>query len=104
MNIGLLNDLIVSVKNQNLHVLNVIVRQDGNIIAKHDFEEEKPALLYSVSKTFTSMAVGIAISEGYFKINDPVIDFFLDIPDIDANEYLRMMTIHDLLCFYRHFV
>ena len=98
MNNELLNDLVLSVESQNLQVLNVIVRQDGNIIAKHDFEEEKSRLLYSVSKTFTSMAVGIAISEGYFKINDHVIDFFSDIPNVRINEDLKKMTIHDLLC------
>lgn len=98
MNNVLLNDLILSVKSQNLHVLNVIVRQDGNIIAKHDFEKEKPALLYSVSKTFTSMAIGIAISEGYFKLNDHVINFFSDIQNMPTNGYLKEMTIHDLLC------
>lgn len=36
MNNELLNDLVLSVKKQTLHMLNVIVRQDGNIIAKHD--------------------------------------------------------------------
>lgn len=95
---NMLDDLIESVKNQNLHVLNVIVRQDGDIIAKHDFEEEKPTLLYSVSKTFTSMAVGIAISEGYFKLSDYVIDFFPNVPQEPTREYLKKMTIHDLLC------
>lgn len=85
MNNAILNDLILSVNSKNLHVLNVVVRKNGNIIAKHDFEEEKPALLYSVSKTFTSMAVGIAIREGYFKINDHVIDFFSDIQHAPMN-------------------
>jgi CubicO group peptidase (beta-lactamase class C family) len=98
MNNDLLNDLILSVKSQNLYVLNVVVRQDGDMIAKHDFVEEKPILLWSVSKTFTSMAVGIAINEGYFKINDHVIDFFSDIPSTCLNENLKKMTIHDLLC------
>ena len=94
----LLNDLVLSVKNQNLHVLNVIIRKDGDIISKYDFEEEKPTLLYSVSKTFTSMAVGIAINEGCFKINDYVMDFFPHIPQEHTSEYLKKMTIHDLLC------
>lgn len=98
MNNELLNDLIVSVKNQNLHVKNVVVRQEGNIIAKHDFEDEKPSLLWSVSKTFTSMAIGIAISEGFLKLNNHVIDFFTDIPNNRVNDYHRKMTIHDLLC------
>jgi CubicO group peptidase (beta-lactamase class C family) len=98
LNNDLLNDLILSVKKQNLHVLNVVVRQNGNIIAKHDFKEEKPALLWSVSKTFTSMAVGIAIDEGYFKLNDRVVDFFPDVPQVSINDKLKKMTIHDLLC------
>lgn len=98
MNNEILNDLILSVNSKNLHVLNVVVRKNGNIMATHDFEEEKPALLYSVSKTFTSMAVGIAIREGYFKINDHVIDFFSDIQHDPMNEYLKEMTIHDMLC------
>ncbi len=60
--------------------------------------KKKPTLLYSVSKTFTSMAVGIAINEGYFKLTDYVIDFFPDIKDMAMNEYLKEITIHDLLC------
>ena len=51
----ILDDLIGSVKTQNLNVLNVIVRKAGDIIAEHDFEEEKPTLLWSVRKTFTSI-------------------------------------------------
>lgn len=97
MNNDLLNDLVLSVNRQDLHVLNVIVRQDGDIIARHDFEEEKPVLLYSVSKTFTSMAVGIAMNEGRFKIDDPVVKFFPN-RSHERNDYLEIMTIHDLLC------
>lgn len=94
----LLHEMILCIKDKNLHVLNVIVRQGGDIIAKHDYEMEKPALLYSVSKTFTSMAVGIAINEGYFELNDLIVNFFPDFPEKCKNKYLNMMTIHDLLC------
>lgn len=93
----LLNDLIQSVQEQHLHVLNVIVRQNGKIIARHDFEEEKPQLLWSVSKTFTSMAVGIAVSEGHFKLDDHIIDFFPNFK-ITENDYRNDVTVHDLLC------
>ncbi|GFP75615.1 serine hydrolase domain-containing protein [Clostridium fungisolvens] len=95
---NLLDDLIGCVKKQNLQVLNVVVRQNGEVIAKHDFAEEKPILLWSVSKTFTSMAVGIAIHEGYFKIKDKVLDFFPDVPSKYLSENLKKLTVHDLLC------
>lgn len=93
----ILNDLIESVKTQNLHVLNVVVRKDGDIIAQHDFEEEKPNLLWSVSKTFTSMGIGIAENEGYFRLNDKIADYFAD-EIVEVNDNLKKMTIHDLLC------
>ncbi|MBC2580073.1 serine hydrolase [Clostridium sp. DJ247] len=93
----ILDDLIESVKEQNLQVLNVVVRKDGDIIAEYDFEEEKPTILWSVSKTFTSMAIGIAENEGYFRLNDKIIDYFED--DItQINDNLKKMTIRDLLC------
>lgn len=76
MNIVLLDDLVASSNEQNLRVLNVVVRQNGELIARHDFEEEQTHLLYSASKTFTSMAVGIAAHEGYFKLDDIIVDFF----------------------------
>lgn len=97
MNKNLLDDLIKSVKEQNLCVLNVVVRKDGEIIAVHNFEEEKTTHLWSVSKTFTSMGIGIAVSEGYFNLNDKFLDYFLD-DAIHSNDNLKKMTIHDLLC------
>lgn len=93
----MLDDLIEAVKTQNLHVLNVVIRKDGDIIAEHDFEEPKPTRLWSVSKTFTSMAIGIAESEGYFSLNDKIADHFLD-DIIEINDNLKKMTVHDLLC------
>lgn len=100
MNTVLLDELVSSVDKQNLRVLNVVVRQNGELIARQDFEEEQPHLLYSVSKTFTSMAVGIAVHEGYFKLDDLIVDFFPDYLHtcINDTEVLKQVTIRDLLC------
>lgn len=93
----ILNDLVLSAAKRRLHILNVVVRQDGDIIARHDFEAERAVLLYSVSKTFTSMAVGIAASEGCFSLKDPLLKFFPGRARA-RNEYLEMLSVHDLLC------
>lgn len=98
MNDTLLNDLITDVNKKNLHVWNIVVRQHGKVIARHDFKPEKPTLLYSVSKTFTSMAIGIAMAEGRFTLSDRVVDFFPGINHTSASEYLNKMTLHHLLC------
>ncbi|MCX6983834.1 MAG: serine hydrolase, partial [Lentisphaerae bacterium] len=51
-----------------------------------------------LSKSFTSTAVGLAISEGRFKISDPVIGFFPKerLPG-EISEELKSMTIRHLL-------
>lgn len=96
MNNHLLNELRTAVQTQNLHVLHVIVRKDGEIIAAHDYAAEKPTLLWSVSKTFVAMGVGIAVSEGVLQLHDRIVDHFAG--DIrEPGEFLQRMTVHDLL-------
>ncbi|WP_058300687.1 serine hydrolase domain-containing protein [Gorillibacterium timonense] len=94
---GILDDLIDSVRRQNLHVLSVVVRKDGEVLAEHDFEAPKPTLMWSVSKTFTSMAIGIAQSEGFLSLNDKIVDHFAG-EVTETNDRLKKMTVHDLLC------
>lgn len=98
MNNDILQDLLQEVKAKNLHILNMNIRQNGEIIAKYDFKEEEPILLWSVSKTFTSMAVGIAISEGYLKLDDYVTDYVSNVDNLHISEGHKKITVHDLLC------
>lgn len=93
---SILENLVASAAAQNLHILNVIVRQHGEIIARHDFAPEQPVLLWSASKTFVSMAVGIAQSEGLFSIDDPLLEHFLPAGEVDDN--LQHLRVRDLLC------
>jgi len=89
-----LDNLIQSAHEQNLHILHIVVRQQGRIIAEHEFSKEKPDQLWSVSKTFTSMAIGIAAHEGYFDIHDKLSTYF---PAANHAKFDRL-TIRDLLC------
>jgi CubicO group peptidase (beta-lactamase class C family) len=89
-----LSNLIQSADEQNLHILNIVVRQKGEITAEHNFAEETPVHLWSVSKTFTSMAIGIAACEGYFHLNDKLANYF----PAATREKFNQLTIRDLLC------
>lgn len=57
----------------------------------------KPHVLYSLSKSFTSTAVGLAIQDGKIKLSDKVISFFPDESPVSPNDHLAAMTIRDLL-------
>lgn len=53
--------------------------------------------LYSVSKTYVSAAVGVAIGEGYFTIESNIADFFPDKLPAAVHPYLKALTVRDCL-------
>ena len=86
--------------NQKLNIQSVMVLQHGKVLYEHWLNggaPEEPHVLWSVSKTFTSAAVGLAISEGLLSLDDKLISFFPDdLPDT-LSENLRKVTIRHLL-------
>jgi len=53
--------------------------------------------LYSLSKSFTSTAVGLAVAEGKLSVDDPVLKFFPDDAPADPSKNLQAMRVSDLL-------
>jgi CubicO group peptidase (beta-lactamase class C family) len=72
----------------------------GKVIAEGWWNPYGPGLkhtLYSVSKSFTSTAVGFAVSEGRLSIDDKIVSFFPDkLPD-SVSPYLAAITVRDML-------
>ena len=77
----------------------VIVRH-GKIISEgwwSPYGKELKHVMYSVSKSFTSLGVGLAIAENKLNLTDKVVTFFpQSIPDT-LSAYMREMTVQDLL-------
>ncbi len=72
----------------------------GNVIAEGWWAPYNPQSrhqMFSLSKSFTSTAVGLAISEGKLSLFDPVVKFFPEDVPINASDYLRAMKVRDLL-------
>lgn len=61
------------------------------------YSKEIPHMLFSLSKSFTSTAIGIAVSEKIISKDDKVISFFKDKLPEKVDENLMRMTIKDLL-------
>ena len=53
--------------------------------------------LYSLSKSFTSTAVGLAVAEGRLTVNDRVVSFFPDDLPATVSEHLAALRVRDLL-------
>ncbi|TWT91521.1 serine hydrolase domain-containing protein [Stieleria varia] len=58
---------------------------------------EKPHILWSLSKSFTSTAVGLAVAEGKLSVDDFVLSFFPDDAPAEPSNYLKSMRVRDLL-------
>ncbi len=77
----------------------VLVRH-GHVVAEGwwaPYDAKTRHELYSLSKSFTSTAVGLAIHEGKLNISDPVLKFFPNDAPAHPSANLRSMRIHDLL-------
>lgn len=72
----------------------------GSVVAEgwwSPYERDDPHMLFSLSKSFTSTAVGLAITEGYFTLDDPVLSFFPDDAPADVSAFLAAMGVRHLL-------
>ncbi|MBL9187310.1 MAG: beta-lactamase family protein [Opitutaceae bacterium] len=81
-----------------LHSL-MIVRH-GRVIAEGwwaPYAAEEPHQMFSLSKSFTSTAVGLAIADGKFSLEDPVLKFFPADAPAQPSANLRAMRVRDLL-------
>ena len=54
-------------------------------------------MLHSLSKSFNSTAVGLAIEEGKLSLDDPVLKFFPADAPAEIADNLKAMTVRDLL-------
>ena len=95
-----------------LHLLDRLEKEQIDVVSmmllRHDqvlyegywspYTAEQLRTVYSMSKTFTSMAVGIAAGEGKIRLDERIVDLFPEqakhAPD---SPQLRALTIHHLL-------
>ncbi len=78
----------------------IMILKHGEVVLEKWFNGQDsvtPHAMYSVSKTFTATAVGLAINEGKLNLTDTVVNFFPDKLPAEQSEYLKAMTIRDLL-------
>ena len=94
--LGLIDALDKEVDSLN----SIMVLRHGQVIAEGwwaPYHPEARHSLYSLSKSFTSTAVGLAIAEGKLSLDDPVLSFFRDEAPSEPSNHLKSMRVSDLL-------
>ncbi|HLW64052.1 MAG TPA: serine hydrolase [Gemmataceae bacterium] len=72
----------------------------GQVVAEGwwaPYGPQSPHSLYSLSKSFTSTAVGLVIAEGKLSLDDEVLKFFPDEAPAEPSNNLKAMRVRDLL-------
>ena len=87
-------DSLLALPDCEIH--HVMAVRHGRVIAEMHpapFRAEDAHTLYSASKTFTSLAVGIAIDENLLRLDDRVLTFFPDKRPDTVGDNLAVMTV-----------
>ncbi|MEO5744048.1 MAG: serine hydrolase domain-containing protein, partial [Terracoccus sp.] len=81
-----LRDFVVALENEGLAPHSLMLARHGQVVAEgwwHPYAAQRPALVYSLSKTVTATAVGMLVDEGRLRLDAPVLGFF---PEVDPAE------------------
>lgn len=94
------NRYLDAVTDSSLDLHSIMVVKDGKVVEEKWMSEgapDKPHVMWSVSKSFTATAVGLAISEGKLRLDDKMTSFFPDDLPEHVSDTLAAVTIKDLL-------
>jgi CubicO group peptidase (beta-lactamase class C family) len=91
----------VEAANQQVDTMHsfMLVRH-GHVVAEGWWKPqspETPHVMHSLSKSFTSTAVGLATAEGKLSVDDPVLKFFPEDAPENPPDKLKAMRVRDLL-------
>lgn len=95
-----ISQMLSAIRAENKDIHSMLLWRHGKLIFEQYFapyDESTPHSMFSCSKTFTSMLIGIAQNKGLLSINDPVLKYFSDVPVEHPSENLQAMTLRDLL-------
>jgi CubicO group peptidase (beta-lactamase class C family) len=85
---------------QSVECHSIMVVRRGQVVAEGwwaPYSAERPHLLYSLTKSFTSIAVGLAVEDGLLSLDDRVVDVLPDHVPADISEQGDRVTVHHLL-------
>ena len=87
-------------KAKRLHMHDLMILRHERVIAEASFapwSKDNLHMLFSLSKSFTSTAVGFAVQDGLLRVEDRLIDFFPELLPAEPCENMKKMTLKHLL-------
>src|SRR3984957_9885763 len=92
--------LLTDARRRELDVHDLLIYRNGAVgveLYKWPYRATQPRIMHSVAKSFTAVAIGLALEEGALHLDDKVVSFFpSELPAI-VDDKLAAMTVEDLL-------
>ncbi|MBA4849995.1 serine hydrolase [Emticicia sp. BO119] len=95
-----IRNFLVAIKESGLEWHSFMLVRHGNVVAEgwwKPFDAHYKHTLYSLSKSFTSTAIGFLVDEGKITVDDKVISFFPEDLPVSVSDNLKAMKIKHLL-------
>lgn len=93
---SILDGFRLTAAEKHLGVYGIRVERKNGESVTHFWRSDDKVNLYSASKTFTSLAVGMCVGDGRLSLSDRILDFFPGYRDI-ASPGSEKITLRDLL-------
>ncbi len=93
-------EFLRDIEENDLEFHSFMIIRNGKVAAecfRAPFDAQTPHALYSVSKTFTAVAVGFAVAEGFFSLDTRLIDIFPDYAPAKKDGRLDSLLIRHLI-------
>ena len=95
-----ISNLLTAMDESDIEFHSIMILKNGYVIGEGwwaPYAPEYRHTIHSLSKSFTSAAVGLAINEGHFTVESPVISFFPDMLPKVVSPNLAAMKVKHLL-------
>lgn len=96
----IVNEFLKDAKEAGYEYHSLMVIRNGKVAVEWyngPFSKDEPHSVYSVSKSFTSTAIGFAISEGLITLDTKLLDIFPDYPPKNPDKRFDKVTVRNLL-------
>jgi CubicO group peptidase (beta-lactamase class C family) len=93
-------DFIEAIETNQWELHSLMILKHGHVIAEGWWSPYRPEyshMLFSLSKSFTSTAIGLAVSEGRLSVEDKVVSFFPEFAAAETDARLHALRVRDLL-------
>lgn len=100
VNPGHILNFIERLERQKIHIHSFLLLRRDKVIARGGcapYRPDKRHMLFSLSKSFTSAAIGFAVQEGQLSVEDKVLSFFPEVLKGKPCENMEKMKIKHLL-------